>query len=53
MSNQFENPAKEKLVDPKIAESPVKKLDKVADKAAEQGAKTEQRYDKDHTIFSN
>lgn len=53
MSNQFKNPMEEKLVDPKTVESQAKKLDKIADKAAEKSAKTEQSYDKDHTTFSN
>ncbi len=30
-----------------------KKLDRVADRAAHKAAKTEQRYDEDHNVFSN
>ena len=29
-----------------------KKLDRIADEAAERAGKTEQRYDKDHDIFT-
>ncbi len=30
-----------------------KKLERIADKAAHKAAKTEQRYDEDHTKFTN
>jgi hypothetical protein len=30
-----------------------KKVERVADRAAHKGAKTEQHYDEDHNIFSN
>jgi uncharacterized glyoxalase superfamily protein PhnB len=53
MPQQFENPEKTKLKGKTLSkESAQKNIDSVAEKAAEKGAKVEQKYDKDHTIFS-
>ena len=53
MSKQFENPEATKLEDETVSDEVAeKKIDRVAEKAAEKAAKTEQRYDKDHIIFS-
>jgi hypothetical protein len=54
MFKQFENPEASKLEDETAAkESADEKIQHVAEKAASKGAKTEQEYDKDHTIFTN
>jgi hypothetical protein len=54
MSNQFENPEATKLEDQTISDvTAEKRIERVAEKAAEQGSKTEKKYDGEHTIFSN
>jgi len=54
MPNQFENPEATKLEDETVADTTAqKKIERVADKAAAKPAKTEQKFDKEHTIFSN
>jgi len=53
MFKQFENPRAAKLENETAAkESAGEKIQHVADKAANKGAKTEQEYNKDHTIFT-
>lgn len=53
MPEQFENPEAKKLADETVSNAAAeKKIDRVAEKAAEKASKTEQRYDKDHTIIS-
>jgi hypothetical protein len=53
MAEQFENANATKLEDETESDSlPQKKLDHIAEKAAEKASKTEQRYDEEHTIFS-
>ncbi len=54
MSNQFENPEEAKVEDETAQkESSNEKVQHVAEEAAGKAAKTEQKYDKDHTIFTN
>jgi hypothetical protein len=53
-STQFENPKETEMEDKTATDAkPREKIDRIADKAAEKAGKTEQKYDKDHTIFSN
>jgi hypothetical protein len=53
MPEHIENPKATKLEGETVSEAATaKKIDDVADKAAEKASKTEQRYDADHTIFS-
>jgi hypothetical protein len=53
MPEQFENSETTKLEDETISEATAeKRIERVADKAAEKSARTEQRYDSDHNIFS-
>jgi hypothetical protein len=54
MAEQFENPQTTKVKDVTVSDlSPQKRIDRVADKAAEKPAKTEQRFDKDNSqLFS-
>ncbi len=48
-----EFPIKKKIEDTKVPETPVdKKVEHIADEAAHKAAKTEQKYDKQHTIIS-
>ena len=54
MFKQFENPEDTKLEDETAAKkSADEKIQHVAEEAAGKAAKTEQEYDKDHTIFTN
>jgi hypothetical protein len=51
---QFENPEATKLEDETAAKkSADEKIQHVADKAAGKAAKTEQEFEKGHTIFKN
>ena len=53
MPEQFENPEATKLEDETGSDSSAqKKIERVAEKAAEKPAKVEQKYDADHIIFS-
>jgi hypothetical protein len=53
MPEQFENPEATKLEDKTVSDaSAQERINRVAEKAAERASKTEQRYDKDHNIFS-
>jgi hypothetical protein len=53
MPEQFENPEIAKLEDETVAEeSADKKVERVAEKTARKGTKTEQEYDKEHNIFT-
>jgi hypothetical protein len=54
MPKQFENPDAAKLEDETVAEeSADKKIERVAEKAARKSTTTEQKYDEEHTIFTN
>jgi hypothetical protein len=54
MFKQFESAEAAKLEDEAAAkESADQKIEHVAEEAAGKAAKTEQEYDKDHTIFTN
>ena len=53
MPQQFENPQATIVEDETVSnESFQNGIDRVAEKAAEKGAKTEQEYDKNHGIFT-
>jgi hypothetical protein len=53
MPEQFENSETKKPEDETISDATAeKRIERVADKAAEKSTKTEQRYDSDHNIFS-
>jgi hypothetical protein len=53
MPKQFENSEATKPEDEMISDATAdKSIERVADKAAEKSTKTEQRYDRDHNIFS-
>jgi hypothetical protein len=53
MPKQFENPQAAKVEDETVSDaSAEKKIERVAEKAAVKATKTEQQYDKSHTIFS-
>jgi hypothetical protein len=53
MPEQFENQEATKLEDETISDaSPQKRIEHVAEEAAEKSTKTEQHYDTDHSIFS-
>jgi hypothetical protein len=53
MPEQFENSEAKKQEDKTISDATAeKRVERVADKAAEKSTKTEQRYDADHNIFS-
>ncbi|MGA3101882.1 MAG: hypothetical protein ABSD61_08480 [Terracidiphilus sp.] len=53
MPSQFENPEAEIVENETVAEeSPEKKVEQVAEKAARKSTKTEQEYDKEHNIFT-
>jgi hypothetical protein len=54
MPEQFENPEATKLEDETVSDaSAEKRIERVAEKAAEKSSKTEKNFDKQHTIFSN
>jgi hypothetical protein len=53
MKQQFENEEAKKPKDKTDGDAATeKRINQLADKAAEKASKTEQRYDKDHTIIS-
>ncbi len=53
MPEQFENLEATKLGDETISDSSAeKRVEHIAEKAAEKASKTENNYDKDHAIFS-
>jgi len=53
MPEQFENPKETKLEDETVSDETAKKrIERVAEKAAEKPAHTVHTFDKDHTIFS-
>ncbi|MGB7546440.1 MAG: hypothetical protein WBM14_01710 [Terracidiphilus sp.] len=53
MKQQFENQEAKKLKDKTNSDAATeKRVNHLAEKAAEKATKTEQRYDKDHTIIS-
>jgi hypothetical protein len=54
MPEQFENPKTEKIEDETAGEgSADNKVERVAEKLAKQGAKTEHKYDEEKSIFTN
>ena len=54
MPSQFENPQEEKVEDDTVSEeSTAKRIENIAEKAAEKSSKTEQKSEKDRPIFSN
>ena len=52
MAHQFENPNIDKPQDEAPAPTQQKKLDRIAEEAAEKAAKVEKRYDSEHNIIS-
>lgn len=53
MPKQFENSEATKLEDEMVSDaSAEKKIEHIAEKAAEKASKTENKYDKDHSLFS-
>jgi hypothetical protein len=53
MAEQFVNQEETKVVDETVSDATTeKRLDNVAEKAAEKSTKTVQHYDKEHSIFS-
>jgi hypothetical protein len=53
MARQFENPEETKLEDETASNTTAqKRIERVAEKAAEKSSKGEQRYDEDHNIIS-
>ena len=53
MPEQFKNSEATKLEDETISEaSAEKKIERIAEKAAEKASKTENNFDKDHSLFS-
>jgi hypothetical protein len=52
MPEQTENHESAILVDEIISEIAEKRIERAAEEAAEKSTKTEQRYDRDHPIFS-
>jgi hypothetical protein len=54
MSEQFVNPEESKVENATLSdESAAKKIEHVAEKAAEKASKTVQKYDQNHTIISH
>jgi hypothetical protein len=53
MPEQFENPEVTKLEDETVSEVAAdKRIERVAEKAAEKASGTEQHYDRDHDLIS-
>ena len=53
MSKQFENPQEQKVEDQTVSnESSGKRIDNIAEKAAEKASKTEQKKENDLPLFS-
>ena len=52
MLEQIEDQESTTLVDEIISEVAEKRIERAAEEAAEKSTKTEQRYDRDHPIFS-
>ncbi len=53
MPKQFENPVETKVVDETVLNETAKEAtDHLAEEAAVKGAKREQKYDKDHKLFT-
>ncbi len=53
MTEQFENLGATKLEDETVSDaSAEKRVEHVAEKAAEKASKTENNYDKDHSLFT-
>jgi hypothetical protein len=53
MTEQFENPEVTNLENDTVSDAAAqKRIERVTEKHAEKASHTEQRYDKDHDIFS-
>ena len=53
MPDQFENPKVTKVEDETVSDAAAnKRIERVAEKAAEKASRTEQHYDQDHEIIS-
>ena len=53
MPNQIKNPQTKNVEDETVSDAAAeKRIDRVAEKAAGKAARTEQKYDQNHTIFS-
>ncbi|MFZ1938358.1 MAG: hypothetical protein WAU67_04625 [Terracidiphilus sp.] len=52
MPEQIKDQETTLLVDEIVSEVAEKRIERVAEEAAEKATKTEQRYDRDHPIFS-
>ncbi|MGA2672076.1 MAG: hypothetical protein ABSE99_02505 [Terracidiphilus sp.] len=53
MAEQFENPEVTKIENGTVSDAPAqKRIELVAEKAAEKPSHTERSYDRDHDIFS-
>jgi len=53
MPEQFENPEVTKIEDETVSDATAKKrVERVAEKAAEKSSRTERDYDQDHQIIS-
>ncbi len=53
MAEQFEHKETTKLQEETVSETTAeKRIELVTEEAAEKSSKTEQRYDRDHSIFS-
>jgi hypothetical protein len=54
MPKQFENPDAAKIENETVSDvTAEKRIDRVAEEAAEQASQREKRYDSDHTIISH
>jgi hypothetical protein len=54
MPEQFENPEATELEDETVMdETAEKRIDRVAERAAEKASKTENEYDKEHAVISH
>ena len=54
MAEQFENPEVTRLEDETVSDATAeKKINRVAEKAAEKASKTVKDYDKEHTLISH
>jgi hypothetical protein len=53
MANQFENPEETKAIDETVVNETKKEtIDRLAEEAAVKATKSEQKFDKDHKLFT-
>ena len=52
MAEPFENPEVTKIENETVSGAPKKRIERVAEKAAEKASHTEQNYDRDQPIYS-